>query len=38
MIINMKYDFDELVERRGSDCLKYDFAAERGMPEDVLSL
>lgn len=34
----MKYDFDELVERRGSDCLKYDFAAERGMPEDVLSL
>lgn len=34
----MKYDFDELVERRGSDCLKYDFAAERGMPENVLSL
>lgn len=34
----MKYDFDELVERRGSDCLKYDFAAEMGMVEDILPL
>lgn len=34
----MKYNFDELIERRGSDCLKYDFAVERGMPEDVLPL
>ena len=34
----MKYDFDELIERRGSDCLKYDFAVERGMPEDILPL
>lgn len=34
----MKYNFDELIERRGSDCLKYDFAVERGMPEDILPL
>ena len=26
----MKYDFDEVVERRGTGCLKYDFAKERG--------
>lgn len=34
----MKYNFDEVIDRRGSDCLKYDFAIERGMPEDVLPL
>lgn len=34
----MKYDFDEIIDRRNTDCLKYDFAAERGMPEDVLPL
>ena len=28
--------FDEIIERRGTSCLKYDFAAERGLPEDVL--
>ena len=38
MVITMKYDFDEQIERRGSDCLKYDFAVERGMPEDILPL
>jgi cystathionine beta-lyase len=32
------YDFDQLIERRGTDCLKYDFAKEHGMPEDVLPL
>ena len=26
----MKYNFDEAVERRGTGCLKYDFAKERG--------
>ena len=31
-------NFDEIVERRGTDCLKYDFAVRRGMPEDVLPL
>lgn len=34
----MKYDFDEVVERRGTGCLKYDFAKERGKKEDVLPL
>lgn len=34
----MKYNFDEIVDRTGTDCLKYDFAAERGMPADILPL
>jgi cystathionine beta-lyase len=34
----MKYNFDEIIDRRNTDCLKYDFAAERGRPEDVLPL
>ena len=34
----MKYNFDEIIDRRNSDCLKYDFAVERGKPEDVLPL
>ena len=34
----MKYDFDEIIDRRNTDCLKYDFAVERGMPADVLPL
>lgn len=31
-------NFDEIVNRKGTDCLKYDFARRRGMPEDVLPL
>lgn len=31
-------DFDKVVERRGTGCLKYDFAKQWGMPEDVLPL
>lgn len=31
-------DFSEIVERKGTDSLKYDFAAKRGMPEDILPL
>ena len=31
-------DFDTVVDRRNSNCLKYDFAKERHMPEDVLPL
>lgn len=31
-------NFDEIIERKGTDCLKYDFAKRRGMPEDVLPL
>lgn len=34
----MKYDFDEIIDRRNTDCLKYDFAVERGMPADILPL
>ncbi|MBQ6807478.1 MAG: pyridoxal phosphate-dependent aminotransferase [Lachnospiraceae bacterium] len=34
----MKHNFDEIVDRKNSDCIKYDFAVERGMPEDVLPL
>jgi cystathionine beta-lyase len=31
-------DFDTIVDRRNTNCLKYDFAVERKMPEDVLPL
>ncbi|MCD7842148.1 MAG: aminotransferase class I/II-fold pyridoxal phosphate-dependent enzyme, partial [Lachnospiraceae bacterium] len=31
-------DFDRVVDRRHTDCLKYDFATRRGKPEDVLPL
>ncbi|MCM1268596.1 MAG: pyridoxal phosphate-dependent aminotransferase [Bacteroidales bacterium] len=31
-------DFDREIARRGTGCIKYDCAAERGMPEDVLPL
>ncbi|MCM1388583.1 MAG: pyridoxal phosphate-dependent aminotransferase [Bacillus sp. (in: Bacteria)] len=30
--------FDEVVNRKNTDCLKYDFAVKRGMPSDVLPL
>jgi cystathionine beta-lyase len=32
----MTFDFDRIVERRGTCCLKYDFAEERGRPADLL--
>lgn len=31
-------DFDTVIDRRNTRCLKYDFAKRRGMPEDVLPL
>ena len=31
----MPYNFDEIVNRKGTSCLKYDFAVERGYPEGV---
>lgn len=34
----MAYNFDEVIDRRNTDSLKYDFAARRGMPEDILPL
>ena len=29
-------DLDTIIDRRGSGCLKYDFAVQRGKPKDVL--
>lgn len=31
-------NFDEVIDRRKTNCLKYDFAKRRGMPESVLPL
>ena len=31
-------NFDEVIERRNTNSLKYDFAKRRGLPEDVLPL
>ncbi len=34
--MRMMANFDEVVDRRGTSCLKYDFARERGLPEEAL--
>lgn len=34
----MKFDFDTVIERKGTNSLKYDFARERGMCEDALPM
>lgn len=34
----MRYQFDEVIDRKNTNSLKYDFALERGKPEDVLPL
>lgn len=34
----MKYDFDKIYDRKNTNSLKYDFAAERGKPKDILPL
>ena len=31
-----KYDFDQIIERKNTNCLKYDFAVERHRPADIL--
>ena len=31
-------EFDRIIDRKNTRCLKYDFAVKRGMPEDVLPL
>jgi cystathionine beta-lyase len=33
-----KYNFDELIDRKNTNSLKYDFSVERGRPADVLPL
>ena len=34
----MQYNFDEIIPRRNTKSLKYDFAKERGKPEDLLPM
>ncbi len=34
----MKYDFDKIVNRENTNCLKYDFKKERGYNQDVMPL
>jgi cystathionine beta-lyase len=34
----MSYDFDRIIDRRGTNSIKYDFAAERGMPGGLLPM
>lgn len=31
-------NFDEVINRKNTGCIKYDFAVKRGMPEDILPL
>ena len=28
------YNFDKIINRKGTNCLKYDYAVERGKPAD----
>ena len=32
----MPINFDEIIDRRNTSCLKHDFAVERGYPADIL--
>lgn len=32
------YNFDEVIDRRGTNSVKFDFAVEHGLPEDALPL
>lgn len=34
----MNYNFDQIIDRRNTNSLKYDFAVERGKPSDLLPL
>ena len=34
----MTYEFDKIIDRKGTNCLKYDFARERGHSEEELPL
>lgn len=36
--VHMPYDFNQHIERRGTDSLKYDFAAQRGKAADLLPM
>ncbi|MDR0964559.1 MAG: pyridoxal phosphate-dependent aminotransferase [Clostridium sp.] len=34
----MSYEFDTILDRRGTNCLKYDFAAQRGKPNGLIPM
>ena len=34
----MSYDFDKITDRKGTKCLKYDFATARGKKEGLISM
>lgn len=34
----MKYEYDKIIERRGTDCLKYDYAAENGKSDSAIPM
>ncbi|MDF2596277.1 MAG: aminotransferase, partial [Clostridia bacterium] len=34
----MSYNFDEIIDRKNTDSIKYDFAVRRGKPEGILPL
>ena len=34
----MTYNFDEIIPRKGTNSLKYDFAEKRGKPKDILPM
>lgn len=38
MLPERNLDFDTVINRKNTDCLKYDFAVRRGKPADVLPL
>jgi cystathionine beta-lyase len=38
MNCNSEYDFDKVIDRRGTNSLKYDFARERGKPDGLLPM
>jgi len=34
----MSCDFDKVIDRKNTNSIKWDFAAERGMPEGLISM
>ena len=38
IVMERNLDFDTVIDRRNTKCLKYDFSKKRGMPEDVLPM
>lgn len=37
-MVEKNLDFNTVIDRKNTKCLKYDFAKRRGMPEDILPL